>query len=302
MGTERVKEGRLSRDIVREFLDHLRVERGLSANSIESYKLDLVKLSQFATSKNKQIPELSRSELSEWVANISRAGLSARSISRALSSVRMLYKFLVMDGHIRKDPTSQVSFPEQSQKLPSFLTAEGIEKLLEAPDLSTKEGVMHRAVLELMYAAGLRVSEVVVLKELDLDLERGLVRLHGKGSKQRMVPIGKSAVTWLRCYSEIRNAKRGELFRDTKGKPLTRQHLWKIIRGYARCAGLGRVTPHMLRHSFATHLVHGGADTRSVQALLGHSDLSTTQIYTHVTNKRLRECIDTHHPRAQRKG
>lgn len=297
----------MSRDLIREYLAYLRVERGLAANSLEAYARDLSKLSEWARAAGREPKELAEAELTAWIRSLSKEGLSPRTLSRTISAARGFYRFLLLDGHAKLDPLSNVKPPQPAQNLPRFLREEEAETLLSAPDTGTPEGVRDRALLELLYATGLRVSEMVNLRVGDVDLNRGLLECQGKGSKRRRVPVGRSALHWLSEYMRVRRSLSGEkspalLFLRGGGRPLTRQWVWARLREYANASGLEDVTPHGLRHSFATHLLQRGADSRSVQALLGHSDIGTTQIYTHITGRRLRSTYDSHHPRAKRGG
>jgi len=293
------------RDLVKEFLNYVQVEKGLSHNTLESYARDLNRLDRWSNRSGKALPELTRSDLRKWIAQLSKDGLAPSSVARAVSAARGLFRFLMLDGHIKSHPTDDLDTPQRFAYLPQFLTEEEINRLLVAPDVSTELGVRDRALLELMYAAGLRVSELVSMKQTDVDINSGLVSCHGKGSKERRVPIGKSAIHWLQRYSSVKAAYGKPalpfLFLN-RGKPLTRQFAWSMIKRYAAQAGVKDISPHTLRHSFATHLLQNGADSRSVQALLGHSDISTTQIYTHITDRRLRDTYDRHHPRSQKSG
>ena len=219
-----------------------------------------------------------------------------------MSAARGFYRFLMLDGHIKIHPAEDLDTPQKFSYLPRFLTEDEIDRLFAAPDVSTEEGVRDRAILELMYAAGLRVSELVTLKQTDVDLHAGVVICHGKGSKERHVPVGKSAIHWLQKYVAMKAGYGRSAYLNlflARGKPLTRHLAWATIKGHAESVGLRNVSPHTLRHSFATHLLQHGADSRSVQALLGHSDISTTQIYTHMTDQHLRASYDNHHPRAR---
>ena len=291
------------RNLVHEFLAYLQVEKGLARTSLESYGRDLARLEEWASAQRKSVESLTRKDLRRWIADLSREGLSPASVSRAVSAVRGLFRFLMLDGHIQIHPAEDLDTPQKSAHLPRFLSEEEMERLIAAPDVSTDEGVRDRAMIELMYAAGLRVSELVGLKHADVNLDAGLVSCHGKGSKERRVPIGKSATHWLQLYIGVRarsgKAHRPHLFLNSLGAPLHRNVAWAMIKRHAARAGLDRVSPHTLRHSFATHLLQHGADSRSVQALLGHSDISTTQIYTHITDNQLRSTYDRHHPRAR---
>jgi integrase/recombinase XerD len=293
------------RDFIKEFLTYIQVEKGLARHTLESYGRDLARLQLWADKAGKPLAELTRADLRKWIAHLSRAGLAPTSVARAVSAARGLFRFLMLDGHIKRHPTEDLDTPQRFAYLPQFLTEDEIEQLLAAPDIATEEGVRDRALIEVMYAAGLRVSELISLKQADVDVQSGLVVCHGKGNKERRVPIGKSAIHWVQQYSAIRagygTPSSPHLFLN-RGKPISRQFAWAMIKRYAHKAGVKDISPHTLRHSFATHLLQRGADSRSVQALLGHSDISTTQIYTHITDRHLRNSYDRHHPRARRKN
>lgn len=290
------------RDFIKEFLTYIQVEKGLARHTLESYARDLARLEKWSTKSGKTVVELTRADLRKWIAQLSREGLAPSSVARAVSAARGLFRFLMLDGHIKRHPTEDLDTPQRFAYLPQFLTEEEINQLFAAPDIATEEGIRDRALLEVMYAAGLRVSELVTLKQSDVDVNAGLVVCHGKGSKERRVPIGKSAIHWLQQYGAIRagygKPATPNMFIN-RGKPLTRQFAWAMIKRHAAKAGVKDISPHTLRHSFATHLLQHGADSRSVQALLGHSDISTTQIYTHITDRHLRASYDKHHPRAR---
>src|SRR3984893_18629266 len=294
-----------TRDLVREFLSYIQVEKGLSINTQQSYARDLAKLQAWAEKNHKQIEKIERTDLREWIASMSRAGQAPASVSRAVSAARGFFRFLMLDGHIKRHPAEDLHTPQRVSRLPHFLTEEEMERLLFAPDLKTDIGVRDRAMLEVMYATGLRVSELCGLKTSDVELDTGLLTCHGKGSKQRRIPIGKSAVHWLQRYLGIRkqfgSEAKAELFLN-RGRVLTRQAAWSIIKNYAAQAGVPEISPHTLRHSFGTHLMQHGADSRSVQALLGHADISTTEIYTHITDLHMRKAYDRFHPRARVAG
>jgi integrase/recombinase XerD len=294
------------RDLTREYLAYLRVERGLAKNSIESYEHDLSRLKAFAETENLDIVELTRQDLRAFIADLSREGLSPSSIGRIASAVRGFYKFLMLDGHIKKHPAEDLISPQKGFYLPNFLNQTDIENLLAVPDVSTETGLRDKAILELMYAAGLRVSEVVDLQVNSVDLESGILTCKGKGSKTRRVPVGKSAVEWLRLYLIARRKKENieinNIFVSSLGKKITRQAIFNFIKEYAEKIGLEDVSPHTLRHSFATHLIQNSADVRSVQQMLGHADISTTQIYTHITDTHLRKTYEKFHPRAKASG
>ena len=293
------------RDFVREFLSYIQVEKGLATNTLQSYARDIARLQTWAQENGKHVEALQRKDLREWIASMSRDGLAPSSVSRSVSAARGFYRFLMLDGHIKRHPAEDLHTPQGHSYLPRFLGEEEIETLLAAPDPSTDEGIRDRALLELAYATGVRVSELVGLQASDLDIHAGLVSCHGKGNKQRRVPVGKSAVHWLRQYLRVRkrlgSETRPHLFLH-HGRAMTRQTAWAIIKKHAAKAGLPDISPHTLRHSFATHLLQHGADSRSVQALLGHSDISTTQIYTHITDQHMRKAYDRFHPRARAAG
>jgi integrase/recombinase XerD len=285
------------------FLDYLRVEKGLSPNTLIAYRNDLEKLSRFADENGRSLLSIERDDLKKFIQHLHESGLEARSIARALVTVRSLYKFLVLDGHLNRDPSANLDTPKSWQSLPKFLISEEVDRLLDTPDVATDLGLRDKAMLEVLYATGLRVSELVALKLSDLNLDMGFLLTLGKGSKERTVPLGQSAINWTKKYLTVRSRLLGKkssshLFINAKGQPLSRQSFWKLIVGYGEKAGIGHITPHLLRHSFATHLLENGADLRSVQMMLGHSDISTTQIYTHITNERLREVYKKFHPRA----
>jgi integrase/recombinase XerD len=278
------------------------VEKGLARNTLDSYRRDLKRLEAWAGKAGKSAADLTRPDLRKWIAQLSREGLAPTSVARAVSAARGFYRFLMLDGHLKHHPAEDLDTPQKFSYLPKFLTEDEIDRLFSVIDVGTEEGIRDRAMLELMYAAGLRVSELVSLKEAEIDVHTGVVNCHGKGSKERRVPVGKSAIHWLQRYSSMKASYGRSPYPNLflhRGKPLTRQIAWIIIKTHAAKVGLENVSPHTLRHSFATHLLQHGADSRSVQALLGHSDISTTQIYTHITDRHLRAAYDNHHPRAR---
>jgi len=292
----------VDRDLKKEFLTYIQVEKGLARHTLESYERDLTRLQKWALGNGKEVAELTRADLRKWIASLSRDGLAPTSIARAVSATRGFFKFLMLDGYIKSHPAEDLDTPQRFSYLPKFLTEDEINRLFAAPNISTEEGIRDRAVLEIMYASGLRVSELVALKQTDVDLLAGLVVCHGKGSKERRVPLGKSAIHWLQQYAAVKagyGKSSSPYFFLYRGKPFTRQLAWSMIKRYAERVGIKNVSPHTLRHSFATHLLQHGADSRSVQALLGHSDISTTQIYTHITDQHLRSAYNRHHPRAR---
>jgi integrase/recombinase XerD len=292
--------------LVDEYLTHLRFERRLAEHTLESYARDLDDLLRHTAGAGRRIEALARPELEAWVRARMGEGRSPRSVARAVAAVRGFYRYLARHGRIREDPAVDVQAPRAWQVLPKFLTSEEVEQLLRAPDVRTPRGLRDRAMIEVLYATGLRVSELVSLRAQDLQLEAGYLTTTGKGRKQRVVPIGDEAVSWVRRYvAEARPLLLGRrssprLFVNARlGTGMTRVGFWKILKGYARLIGLSRqISPHVVRHSFATHLLERGADLRAIQMMLGHADLSTTQIYTHILDARMRVIYDRFHPRA----
>ena len=286
------------------FLNFCRIEKGLAANSLEAYQADLQKFVRFADGESSgAIPDVEA--VRHYLDALYQAGLGSRSVARHLSTLRSFYAFLLREGRIARDPTEHLGAPRQWQTIPKFLNLEEIERLSQSPDAQRTTGVRDHAMIELLYAAGLRVSELCGLGVGDLNLEMGVLRATGKGRKQRMIPVGKPALAAVRAYLEtgrpalLKGRPSRYLFVTARGGPMTRQAFWKLLRGHGRKAGVfHHLTPHVIRHSFATHLLEGGADLRSVQTMLGHADISTTQIYTHVMRSRLRKTVDEHHPRA----
>jgi len=291
----------VTRDLAREFLTYIQVEKGLSANTLQNYARDIHRMQSWAVDRGRRIERLERKDIREWIASMSREGLAPPSISRAVSAARSFFRFLMLDRHIQSDPSEDIHTPQQSSHLPKFLTEEEMDRLLRAPDVKIDVGIRDRAMIELMYAAGLRVSEMCGLRVADVDLDSAIVTCHGKGSKQRRIPIGKSAVRWLQRYIAARDrlGSNNPILFLNRGRALNRQLAWSIIKTHAATAGVPHISPHSLRHSFATHLMQHGADSRSVQALLGHSDISTTEIYTHITDLHMRKAYDRFHPRAR---
>jgi integrase/recombinase XerD len=288
-----------------EYLDHLRVERGLAENSLLAYSRDLARLRRFANDRGRSVLSLGQEDLAAFIQSLRAEGLAARSVARAVHAVRGLYRFAVREGRLGADPMENLKAPRAFTALPRYLTTSQVDALLSAPETSRPLGVRDRAILEVLYATGLRVSELIGLRPADVDLELGLVTCMGKGRKERIVPLGSVAQGWVRRYlEEARTAlARGEgapaLFLNHRGRRLSRMGLWLIVRRHAVTAGVeATLTPHVLRHSFATHLLERGADLRALQEMLGHADISTTQIYTHVTRERLRAVYDKFHPRA----
>jgi integrase/recombinase XerD len=287
---------------IQSFLIFCRTEKALADNTLGAYSADLERFGSFQKDRS-AVP--STEDLRAYFDYLHSSGLGSRSIARHLTTIRNFLSFLLQEGVLPSDPAEHLRPPKQWQTLPKYLNREEINKLLEAPDASRPTGLRDRAMLQLLYASGLRVTELCRLGVGELNLEMGVVRTTGKGNKQRLVPVGKEALRvvgdYLRSGRAVLLKGRGSryLFVTARGGCLTRQAFWKLLVGYGRKAGLFHgITPHVLRHSFATHLLEGGADLRSVQVMLGHADIQTTQIYTHVVRSRLRETIEKHHPRA----
>lgn len=283
------------------------MERRLSVNSVESYGRDLVLLQQFAAGLGEPVQRLTRLRLEELVRQLMSEGRSPRSVARAIACYRGFYRFLVIDNRVKMNPADQLRAPRSWKSLPRHLSIDEVDRLLEQPDVTTPRGLRDRALIELLYATGLRVSELISLRPADVNLDASYLTCTGKGEKQRIVPMGDEATTWVRRYlRESRPALLGKrssarLFVNARrgGPGLTRVGFWKILKAYGRSANLmATLSPHMLRHSFATHLLERGADLRAIQMMLGHADLSTTQIYTHVLQQRMRAVYDRFHPRA----
>ncbi len=292
--------------LIEAFADALWLERGLSRNTLSAYQTDLRKLSAWLNASGQgQLVSVRRDQMQSYLAELAGSSHSSRSVARFLSAARQFYQWLSREGRIQKDPTAQIEAPRLGRPLPKSLTEGEVEALLEAPDLSTPEGFRDRTMLELLYATGLRVSELVGLGMESVSINQGLVRVIGKGDKERLVPLGEVAVDWIqRFVSEhrsdlLKKQVSNALFPTRRGGGMTRQAFWYRIRKHAQTAEIrSHLSPHTLRHAFATHLVNHGADLRVVQMLLGHSDLSTTQIYTHVARERLEKLYQQHHPRA----
>jgi integrase/recombinase XerD len=288
------------------FLSYLRVEKALSQNTIDAYRRDLEKFSAFATERGlEKAPQVKRADVVDFLASLYLRKLDARSVARHLVSLRQFFRFLLSEELISEDPVVTVESPKFRKSLPQFLSVEEVDRLLAQPDVSSALGLRDKAMIELLYSAGLRVSELCNLAVDDLHVDAGSLRCIGKGNKERLVPVGKRALAVLQLYiKKARPEILGEhtskyLFIIRKGNKLDRIAFWKNLALYGRKAGLRKaLTPHMLRHSFATHLLDRGADLRSVQMMLGHSDISTTQIYTHVVEERLKQVYKAHHPRA----
>ena len=309
--SKRPKESQEAPDLDRSFLlgrfqDYLALERGVSVRTSDAYKRDLLRFATYASMKGAAGPtDVGARTLREYIYHLKDLGLAPASIRRNVSAVRSYFKFLLGEGHVVRDPSERLETPKRWRTLPEVLAVSEIEKLLAAPSLDEKLAFRDRAMLELAYGAGLRVSEWISLGMRDVLLEEHLVRVFGKGSKERLVPIGRSAIAAIAMYlRELRptlehGEGKGMLFLNSRGKPMSRMGAWKILRKYVVRAGIAKpVSPHTLRHSFATHLLEGGADLRAVQEMLGHSDISTTQIYTHVDREYLRSVHRQFHPRS----
>ena len=290
---------------VTDYLNHLRAERGLSGNTISAYRSDLQKLEAWARSREQALEAIKARDVAAFLAHLRALGLSARSAGRAVHAIRGFFRFLVREEKLSDDPMENVRSPRPFKPLPRFLNRAQVEALLRAPDSGTALGLRDKAILETMYASGLRASEVTHLKTENIDADIGLLRIFGKGRKERLVPIGSSALSAILRYEQegraklLKKKKTRELFLNHAGEALSRMGLWLLVRRHALAIGVAHIlTPHVLRHSFATHLLENGADLRALQAMLGHADISTTEIYTHVTRERLRQVFDKFHPRA----
>lgn len=288
------------------FIYYLAVERGLAENTLSSYLGDLNKFSVFLEQEEINISQVDSNVLLTYIMHLKKSGKSSSTIHRHIAAIKSFFHFLVLEGVLFNNPANDTKSPKLPKKLPSVLSVTEIEKILEQPSLLTKTGIRDKAMLELLYASGLRVSEMISLNLDNLNLEEGFLRCTGKGLKQRIVPIGSVAIYHIDNYlkkgrvflvNQKRSAKNA-LFLNHFGTRLTRQGFWKIIKKYAANAGIKNITPHTIRHSFATHLLENGADLRSVQEMLGHADIATTQVYTHLTQKRIYEVYSKSHPRA----
>ncbi len=289
--------------LISRYLDSLWIERGLSENTLAAYRRDLEQTAQWLNSTRKRFLSAEHRDLQACLAERFAKGQSARSAARWLSALKGFFKYLVLTGEITADPAAELEHPRQGRQLPKSLTGTQVEALLSSPDVERPTGFRDRAMLELLYATGLRVSELVSLELSAVNLRQGVVRVIGKGGKERLVPMGEVAVDWIQRFidtvrPELLRGPSGVLFPSTRGRAMTRQTFWHAIKKYAVASGVpGDISPHTLRHAFATHLVDNGADLRAVQMMLGHSDLSTTQIYTHVAQQRLKSLVKEHHPR-----
>ncbi len=297
------------RQLVEEYMDYLVVERGLAHNSLLAYRHDLLRYVDYLVQHQITRPEqVHPTTVTEFISRLCSLGLCASSVARNLSAIRMFHRFLVAEEHATSDPTETVQLPKKAQHLPAVLDQWEVERLLEQPDVSTPLGLRDRALLEFLYATGVRVSELVAIQLSDLLVRERLVRVFGKGAKERIVPVGEEAIYWVERYlREVRpfyakaHRSRDMLFIGVRGQPMSRKAVWEVIKKQTMAAGIRKnVSPHCLRHSFATHLLEGGADLRAVQEMLGHADISTTQIYTHIDRQYVLEVHRQFHPLEQR--
>ena len=295
--------------LIASFMNYIKVEKGLAANTLSAYDHDLRKFQAFAEKRHLTLEALGRDHVVDFLGDLYRAGLDSRTVARHLVSVRNLFRFAMAEGVLSVDPTLNLESPKVRRSLPVYLRMEDVDRLLNQPDAATPQGLRDRAILEVLYSTGLRVSELIHLKVSDLEMRMGCLRCIGKGDKERLVPVGRKALAAVQTYLAkarphfLRGRGEGKtspwLFVNRFGNGLTRITVWRLLSAYGRRAGIrARLSPHKLRHSFATHLLERGADLRSVQLMLGHADISTTQIYTHVMEERLKQVYKAHHPRA----
>lgn len=293
--------------LVENYLIHLKVERGLAQNTLDSYRRDLAKFVAYLRNQGVHNPgDVDRGQIISFMEDLHNNGKAASTVSRNLAAIRSFYGFLTRENLVEDNPSRQLDSPKIPKRLPYILSVAQVTRLLDQPNAKTPAGLRDKAMLELLYATGIRVSELVDLNYGDVNLDMGFMRCLGKGSKERIVPLGRSAIDAIHSYlvhgrpKMLRNHQETAVFLNVHGRRLTRQGFWKILKKYVREAGFkGEITPHTLRHSFATHLLENGADLRSVQEMLGHSDISTTQVYTQVTSNRLRDVYQQYHPRAR---
>jgi len=292
----------MDEELLKKFLNYLTVEKGLSRNTLESYERDLRKYALFM--RGKKADGIKQADVVSFLGHLAGEGIATPSAARGLAAIRGFHKYLITDGFAQNDPAVNIETPRGWKRLPKTLNSEDVESLLDQPDRTTSIGLRDKAMLELLYATGLRVSELVGLRLQDVNLERGYLVVVGKGSKERAVPMGEAAMAAVQAYLDsarrgLLNSKESDsLFISSQRRQITRQMFWERIKFYTRKAGIAQnISPHTLRHSFATHLLDNGADLRAVQAMLGHSDISTTQIYTHVSRERLRKIHEKYHPR-----
>jgi len=288
-----------------QFLHYILVEKGLSKNTIDAYSHSLNRFLDYLRRKGiQEIPRVTKLDMRAFLLGLKKQGLSTKSVVRNLAAIRSFFRFLVQEGILNANPIEELESPKIERKLPEILTLKEVEQLLEQPNSQTPIGIRDRTMLEVLYATGMRVSELTKLPVQQVNLEGGYVLVFGKGSKERIIPLGSEAMKWIILYLNSAREKLAKgkedpsLFINRSGRGMSRQQFWKIIKAYGRRAGIRkRITPHLLRHSFASHLLEGGADLRSVQIMLGHADISTTQIYTHVTGERLKKIHQRYHPR-----
>lgn len=298
-------EAEIVENLIRAFLSYLRVEKGLADNTLKAYRRDIRKFAAFIEKRKRALGEISRDDIVDFLGTLFREQLDSRSVARHLVTIRNFFRFALMEGAVQSDPAMNIESPRVRRSLPQHLSLEEVDRLLSLPCTQTILGLRDKAMIEVLYSTGLRVSELCGLRVGDLHMETGCLRCIGKGNKERLVPVGRAALAVVREYMRksrpklLRGGGSPYLFLNRFGRPLTRIGLWKILSAYGRRAHLSlRLKPHVLRHSFATHLLDRGADLRSVQMMLGHADISTTQIYTHVVEERLRQVYRSHHPRA----
>ncbi len=291
-------------DIVSKYKSYLLLEKGLSKNSIEAYTDDLLKLINYLENENLKIQQVKLDDLQQFVSQLYDLGINARSVARILSGIRSFFNYLILDGYIQEDPSELLETPKIGLKLPTVLSLSEIEKIKESVDVSTKEGHRNRAIIEVLYSCGLRISELINLKFSDMFLDDGFIRVEGKGSKQRLVPISEIAIKEISNYlldRKLYDVKKGAenvVFLSNRGTPISRIMVFHFIKQYALLAGIQKnISPHTFRHSFATHLLEGGANIRAIQQMLGHEKITTTEIYTHMDREYLRQEIIEHHPR-----
>lgn len=291
-------------DIVSKYKSYLLLEKGLSKNSIEAYTDDLLKLINYLKNEDLKIQQVKLDDLQQFISQLYDLGIHARSVARILSGIRSFFNYLILDGYIQEDPSELLETPKIGLKLPTVLSLPEIEKIKECVDVSTKEGHRNRAIIEVLYSCGLRISELINLKFSDMFLDDGFIRVEGKGSKQRLVPISEIAIKEISNYlldRKLYNVKKGAenvVFLSNRGTPISRIMVFHFIKQYALLAGIQKnISPHTFRHSFATHLLEGGANIRAIQQMLGHEKITTTEIYTHMDREYLRQEIIEHHPR-----
>lgn len=291
-------------DIVSKYKSYLLLEKGLSKNSIEAYTDDLLKLINYLENEDLKIQQVKLDDLQQFISQLYDLGINARSVARILSGIRSFFNYLILDGYIQEDPSELLETPKIGLKLPTVLSLPEIEKIKESVDVSTKEGHRNRAIIEVLYSCGLRISELINLKFSDMFLDDGFIRVEGKGSKQRLVPISEVAIKEISNYlldRKLYDVKKGAenvVFLSNRGTPISRIMVFHFIKQYALLAGIQKnISPHTFRHSFATHLLEGGANIRAIQQMLGHEKITTTEIYTHMDREYLRQEIIEHHPR-----